>query len=126
MEDIQLSDEERKAGCENMAEELRKKDYLCRVWDSPSRGGRKYGCGVEVRFSSDPENAIASLTITTKGYVGFQKIVDTLTNKQISALGDAVSYDAAFPVRPSPEWTKVLPQEEMNGKSRPPNPFLKK
>ena len=50
----------------------------------------------------------------------FQKISEELTAKQISKLGDDLTYPGdEKPVRPSPEFTKVLPQEQMNGGGKP-------
>ena len=111
-----LSIEQRIKAVEQLAEDLTATDkYVTKVWTSLKNKFGKPGCGVQIAYKNDQGNVIASITVGQKGYVNFQKVVDTLTTKQINELGDDVTYDEAFPVRPSPEFTKFLDQDSMNG-----------
>ena len=116
---IELSIEDRIKACETMAADLGATGkYIASVWTSLKNKWGKPGCGVQIAYKNDPGNIIASVTVGQKGFVNFQKLVDTLTTKQANELGDDVTYDEAFPVRPSPEYTKHLSQDDMNGGGR--------
>jgi hypothetical protein len=109
-----LTHAERIRACETLAADLKAKGYLTKVWSSPAKGVNKPGAGVEIRFQNDPGNVVASATVSEKGYVNFQRLVDSLTSKQIGALGACLTYDSRYAVRPT-DLTKVLSQEQMNG-----------
>jgi hypothetical protein len=117
-----LTTEERVKACETLATDLEAKGYSAKVWTSPARGVNQAGVGVEVRLGNDPDNVAASVTVGGKGFINFQKVSEALTTKQVNALGDAITYDSNYPVRPS-QLTKVLAPEKMNGSTYR-NPFL--
>ena len=114
---LELDHQQRITACERLAADLGERGWVCKVWTSTK--GPNPGCGVQVQKEVDG-NVWASVTITKTGFVSFQKISEELTAKQISKLGDDLTYPGdEKPVRPSPEFTKVLPQEQMNGGGKP-------
>lgn len=114
---MELDHQQRIAACEKLAADLEERGWTTKVWTSTK--GPNPGCGVQVQ--REPEGDVwASVTVTKSGFISFQKVSEELTQKQISKLGDDLTYPGdEKPVRPSPEFTKVLSREMMNGGGRP-------
>lgn len=112
---MELSHEQRITAVEQLAHDLAEKGWTTKPWTSTS--GPNPGCGCEVR--AEPNGDVwASLTVTKGGYLSVQKYSDELSKKDIERLCDDATYPGDEPLRPSPQYTKVLSRDEMNGGGR--------
>ena len=112
---MELSHEQRIVAVEQLAADLALKGWTTKVWTSTT--GPNPGVGCEVRKEKDG-SVWASLTVTKSGFLAVQKYSEELSKKQIETLCDDATYDGDEPLRPSQQYTKVLPQSEMDGGGR--------
>ena len=112
---MELSHEQRIVACEQLAEDMKMKGWTTKVWKSTS--GPNPGVGVEVRKEPDGD-VWASITVAKGGFLTVQKYSEELSKKQIETLCDDATYPGDEPLRPSQQYTKILPQDEMNGGGR--------
>ena len=112
---MELSHEQRIVAVEQLAADLALKGWTTKVWTSTT--GPNPGVGCEVRKENGGP-VWASLTVTKSGFLAVQKYSEELSKKQIETLCDDATYDGDEPLRPSQQYTKVLPQAEMDGGGR--------